>query len=59
MSGGAFDEEGEWNPTVNGLGYWFVIEWLNVHGNLGISIPNRDKYIKEYMTEETAKYLAA
>lgn len=35
MRGGKFDEEGMWIPH-NGLGYKFVIDWLNEHGNLGI-----------------------
>lgn len=57
MRGGAFDEDGVWKPTNDGLGYWFVIEWLNVHGKLGIGIPNREKYIEKYGNEETRKYL--
>lgn len=51
MRGGEFDSEGMWVPTKNkldivdgkmtviekgGLGYKFVIDWLNEHGNLGI-----------------------
>ena len=35
MRGGKFDEQGLWIPH-NGLGYTFVIDWLNEHGNLGI-----------------------
>lgn len=35
MRGGMFDSEGMWIPH-NGLGYKFVIDWLNEHGNLGI-----------------------
>lgn len=35
MRGGMFDSEGMWIPH-NGLGYKFVIDWLNDHGNLGI-----------------------
>lgn len=35
MRGGKFDENGMWIP-YNGLGYKFVIDWLNEHGNLGI-----------------------
>lgn len=35
MRGGKFDEQGMWIPH-NGLGYKFVIDWLNEHGNLGI-----------------------
>ena len=41
MRGGAFDEEGMWVPAPDengrmGLGYKFVIDWLNEHGNLNI-----------------------
>jgi len=35
MRGGKFDEQGMWIPH-NGLGYKFVIDWLNENGNLGI-----------------------
>ena len=56
MRGGAFDGD-NWMPTDEGLGYWFVIEWLNVNGDLGIYIPDREKYLDKYMTEETQKFL--
>ena len=35
MRGGRFDDEGMWIPH-NGLGYKFVIDWLNEHGNMNI-----------------------
>lgn len=35
MRGGKFDEQGMWIPH-NGLGYKFVIDWLNENGNLNI-----------------------
>jgi len=35
MRGGKFDDQGMWIPH-NGLGYKFVIDWLNEHGNLNI-----------------------
>lgn len=57
MRGGEFNENGMWQPSKSGLGYWFVIEWLNVHGNLKIGMPEREKYLSEYQTEETKKYL--
>lgn len=57
MRGGAFDDDGLWKPDNRGLGYWFVIEWINVHGGLKIEIPNREYYLTEYQTEETKKYL--
>lgn len=46
-----------WQPSKDGLGYWFVLEWLNVHGKLKIGIPNREHYLSEYQTEEAEKYL--
>lgn len=52
-----FEIESMWQPSKSGLGYWFVIEWLNVHGNLKIGMPDREKYLSEYQTEETRKYL--
>lgn len=57
MRGGAFDDDGLWKPDNRGLGYWFVIEWINIHGGLKIEIPNREYYLTEYQTEETRKYL--
>ena len=35
MRGGKFDESGMWIPH-NGLGYKFVIDWLNEHGGFDI-----------------------
>lgn len=57
MRGGEFNEQGMWQPSKNGLGYWFIIEWLNVNGNLKIGMPDREKYLSEYHTDETRKYL--
>ena len=45
MRGGEFSESGMWQPSKDGLGYWFVLEWLNTHGKLNIEIPNREHYI--------------
>ncbi len=57
MRGGEFSDSGMWQPSKDGLGYWFVLEWLNVHGNLKIGIPNRDYYMDKYCAEEIKKYL--
>lgn len=57
MRGGEFSENGMWQPSKDGLGYWFVLEWLNVHGNLKIGIPNRGCYMYKYCAEESGKYL--
>lgn len=56
MRGGVV-EDGMWLPGNGGLGYWFVCEWMNRHGNIGIEIPNREKYLREYSTEWTDKML--
>lgn len=52
-----FKIEAMWQPSKDGLGYWFVLEWLNVHGGLKICIPNREYYIEKYRTNEIDKYL--
>lgn len=57
MRGGEFNENGMWQPGKDGLGYWFVLEWLNVYGNLRIGMPNWAHYYKNYNTKETDKYL--
>lgn len=57
MRGGEFSNNGMWQPNKDGLGYWFVLEWLNVHGNLGIGIPNKDYYMDKYCTEQNRKHL--
>ena len=59
MRGGEFNKNGMWQPSKDGLGYWFVLEWLNVHGNLKIGIPNREYYIEKYSIETTKKLLTA
>lgn len=57
MRGGSFDKDGLWKPDRRGLGFWFVIEWINLHGDLDIIMPHRKKYLGQYMTAETRKYL--
>ena len=57
LRGGAFDGSGLWKPDNRGLGFWFVIEWINVHGNLHIIMPHREEYLEKYMDAETKKYL--
>lgn len=36
MGGGEFDEHGMWIPNNKGLGFKFVVDWLNENGNLHI-----------------------
>lgn len=59
LRGGAFDEKGIWKPDERGLGFWFVIEWINVHGNLHIIMPHREIYLEQYITQDTEKFLTA
>ncbi len=35
MGGGEF-VDGMWTPNEKGLGYRYVIDWLNEHGNMNI-----------------------
>jgi len=55
LRGGTFID-GIWQPSNEGLGYWFVISYMNLHGNMNIQIPNLEIY-KMYETEETRKYI--
>lgn len=57
MRGGAFDGDGIWKPDSRGLGFWFVIEWINLHGGLNIIMPHREKYLGQYMTAAAKKHL--
>lgn len=59
MRGGAFDEKGIWKPDGRGLGFWFVIEWINLHGGMHIILPHRERYLGQYMTEDAEEFLAA
>jgi len=36
MRGGMFDSEGMWVPGNGGLGFKFIVDWLNKHGKLNI-----------------------
>ena len=56
MRGGRFDN-GKWIPSNDGLGYWFVLKWMNVHGNMDMFIPYYEKYEEKYGNEVTRKYL--
>lgn len=55
MRGGEFVNN-IWQPSTDGLGYWFVLAYMNQKGGMGIGIPNYDAY-KAYETEETRKYV--
>lgn len=36
MDGGEFNNDSTWIPNNQGLGFKFVVDWLNEHGNLNI-----------------------
>ena len=55
--GGSFDENGMWKPDSRGLGYWFVMKWINVHGGFNIYIPEYERYEREYGNDLTRRYL--
>ena len=56
LRGGEFDKLGYWQPNKTGLGYWFVIEWLNIHG-LGIKVYDDTDYSGVYGNERTKEIL--
>ena len=56
MRGGAFNDEGIFKPK-SGLGYWFLILYINKFGNMNIKAPEIEKYRKQYSTEETEAWL--
>lgn len=57
MRGGVFNDKGEWTLSDEGLGYWFVLKYLNVYGNLNIYIPRYEYYKDKYGNDMTKKYL--
>ena len=56
LRGGHFNEKGLWEP-YQGLGYWFLIEWINKYGNFKMWYPNREYYLDKYSTPETDAWL--
>lgn len=36
LRGGVFSEGGMWKPTKEGLGYWFILDYLREYGNINI-----------------------
>lgn len=57
LRGGNFDKDGLWKPDNRGLGFWFVLEWINKAGNFDVYIPNYEKYKVEYSNERTIEEL--
>lgn len=56
LRGGEFGKDGYWQPTNKGLGYWFIIEWLNIHG-LGIVYYKDIDYAEIYGNDRTREIL--
>ena len=56
LRGGAF-KDGAWMPDNRGLGMWFVIQYVNVHGGFNIYIPEYERYEREYGNELTNQFL--
>ena len=56
LRGGEFGDSGYWQPSNNGVGYWFIIDWLNLHG-LGIECYRDIDYAGIYGNERTRKIL--
>lgn len=56
LRGGEFGEDGMWRPSKTGMGYWFVLDWLALHG---IVVPheNADHYMDTYGNEKTKEIL--
>lgn len=57
MRGGQFCNDGLWRPTSDGLGMWFVLQYMNIHGGFDIEIPEYERYEKTYGNEMTRNYL--
>ena len=56
MRGYGWDDRGMWMPK-DGLGYWFIILWINIHGNMYIHAPQIEEYRKKYSDEKTEALL--
>ena len=57
LRGGEFGENRMWQPTKNGIGYWFILDWLALHGIL-VPYENADYYRKTYRNERTDELLS-
>ncbi len=49
LRGGEFGESGMWQPSKEGMGYWFVLDWLATHG-IKIPYENAEHYRDTYGT---------
>lgn len=58
LQGGTFNELGMWQPDQKGLGYWFVIKWLEVHGKIAIPLSGWEDYEQRYGNAQTRALLS-
>lgn len=56
LRGGEFSDDGMWQPSKNGMGYWFVLDWLEMHG-IYIPYTNAEHYRTTYGNEHTMELL--
>lgn len=56
LRGGEFGENGMWQPNSKGMGYWFVLDWLEMNG-IHIPYTNADHYRSAYGNERTRNIL--
>lgn len=58
LRGGEFKRSGIWQPSSKGLGYWFVLKYMNTYCDTNIYIPDYEKYEQEYGNDITRAYLS-
>lgn len=56
LRGGEFGENGMWQPNSKGMGYWFVLDWLELHG-IYVPYTNSERYRNTYGNERTRELL--
>lgn len=56
LRGGEFGENGMWQPSKEGMGYWFVLDWLELHG-IYVPYTNAEHYRNTYGNERTRELL--
>lgn len=53
LRGGKFCNDGLWRPSGDGLGYWFILKWINIYGKLDIFIPKYEEYETKFGNNAT------
>lgn len=57
LRGGEFSKDGMWKPSVEGLGYWFILAWLDMVGDIYIPFNEWRQYEKKYGNDRTKQLL--